>query len=368
MIRVLHVVNSMNCGGTENMLMNIYRNIDKEKIQFDFLVHTDAPAFFDEEIRSLGGRIFYAPRWNILNFFEYKKVLNAFFKEHDKEFSIVHGHIGSSSCIYLAIAKKYNLKTIAHSHSANFSLRSVKNIIYLSLNKITKRIADNFFACSLDAGICRYGEKICKSNKFKVINNAIALDKYQKNQDEKERIINEFKLKDSFVVGHIGRFTYAKNHPFIIETFKEILKLKENAKLLLIGEGELRVDFEAMIEKEGIKDKVILTGVRKDITALVQVMDAFIFPSHHEGLGIAAIEAQTMGTPCFINKSLPKDLDINPNVYRLSLEDSPEKWARFISENADNKISAEEAYNNISEAGYDIKNTVKYLEQFYLNN
>ena len=365
-MRILHVFNTMDCGGAENMIMNIYRNIDREKIQFDFLVHSDKPAFFDEEIKSLGGRIFYVPRWNILNFFEYKKALNIFFDEYGKEFSWIHGHMGSSSCIYLSIAKKYNIKTIAHSHSANFSLRSLKNIVFLSLNKITRRIADSFFACSLDAGICRYGKKICNSDKFKIINNAIELDKYRKNQDEKERVLNEFKLKDAFVVGHIGRFTYAKNHPFIIEVFKEILKIKENAKLLLVGEGELRRELEELIEKEGIKDKVILTGVRKDITALLQVMDVFIFPSHSEGLGIAVIEAQTMGIPCFINETLPKDLDINPNVYRLSLEESPKTWAELILKNAENKITVEEAKENIKKAGYDIKASVEALTDFYL--
>ena len=105
-MRILHVFNTMDCGGAENMIMNIYRNIDREKIQFDFLVHSDKAAFFDEEIKSLGGRIFYVPRWNILNFFEYKKALNKFFDEYGKEFSWVHGHMGSSSCIYLSIAKK----------------------------------------------------------------------------------------------------------------------------------------------------------------------------------------------------------------------------------------------------------------------
>ena len=364
-MRILHVFNIMNCGGAENMIMNIYRNIDREKIQFDFLVHSNKPAFFDEEIRNLGGRIFYVPRWNILNFFKYKKELHNFFKKHKDEFSWIHGHMGSSSCIYLSVAKKYGIKTIAHSHSANFSYRSLKNAVFLLLNRITRKVSENFFACSYDAGLCRYGKKIVNGKNFKIIKNAIDLDKYIPDTKEKERITNEFNLENSFVIGHIGRFTYAKNHAFLIEIFKEILKLKDNAKLLLVGEGELREELESLVKSENLTDKVILTGVRNDVTSLLQVMDCFVFPSHFEGLGIAAIEAQTMGIPCFINESLPKDLDINSNVFRLALSESPERWAKTILNKCHNKISHETAFASIKKSGYDIKESVKTLELFY---
>ena len=250
-MRILHVFNILNCGGAENMIMNIYRNIDKDKIQFDFLVHSDQPGFFDEEIKKMGGRIFYVPRWNILNFFEYKKKLNVFFKQYGNDFSWVHGHMGSSSCIYLSVAKKYGIKAIAHSHSANFSRRSLKNIVFLSLNRITRMVADKFLGCSFDAGLCRYGKKICNSDKFTILKNAIELEKYVPDESKKEQILDEFNLKNSFVVGHIGRFTPAKNHTFIIKVFKEILKLKEKLnKILSNCTGKDLVTIDADTERD----------------------------------------------------------------------------------------------------------------------
>ncbi|MBE7029094.1 MAG: glycosyltransferase family 1 protein [Ruminococcaceae bacterium] len=364
MVRVLHVIHGMDCGGTENMIMNLYRKIDRKKLQFDFLVHTDKPCFFDEEIKKLGGKIYQVPYYNLINELKYRKSISLFLKTHP-EYKIIHGHLGSCAHIYLKIAKKYGLYAIAHSHSANSSITSLKNILYLSFNRITGKIADHIFACSYEAGICRYGKKVCTESKFEVIKNAIDSEKYLPDMDAVKSIKDELLLDNSFTVGHIGRLTEAKNHAFLLKVFAEILNLKPDAKLLLVGEGELRKEIEAKVKEMGLCEKVIITGIRSDVSQIIHTMDCFVFTSLYEGLGIAVIEAECAGIPCFINKTLPKDLDINPNLFRISLKETPLEWAKIIVDNCNNKIDNKVALENIKKSGYDISKTATHLENFY---
>lgn len=172
MIRVLHVIHGMNCGGTENLIMNLYRNMDREKVQFDFLVHTTEHCFFDDEILSLGGRIYCVPRYRMYNVLQYKKAVNRLFR-NNSQWSVIHGHIGSCACIYLREAKKYGMFTIAHSHAINFKDINLKQILYRFHAYLTRGVADFYMACSKQAGIDRYGQKIVKGDNFLVLNNAI---------------------------------------------------------------------------------------------------------------------------------------------------------------------------------------------------
>lgn len=366
MIRVLHLVSSMNCGGTENMIMSLYKNIDREKIQFDFLVNTKEKCFFDDEIRSLGGKIHYIPRWNGINSFGYIKKLNHFFKAHP-EYKIIHGHIASNSAIYLSIAKKRGIFSISHSHNVKGSGKSLKDFIFKLTTFFQRYMSDYMLACSEAAGIARFGKNVLSKNNFKVLSNAIDLDKYHCNDEIKNKTKELYNLKDNFIIGHIGRFIAAKNHNFILEVFNEITLINPKSTLILAGDGPLEAEIKKKASQLGIEDKIIYTGVVSDLNSILNVMDVFLFPSLHEGLGIAAIEAQAMGIPCFINEKLPNNLDINPNVYRLSLEGPPKKWAQFIIDNAQNKIGASTACGNIKKAGYDIKDTSEYIEKFYLN-
>lgn len=366
MIRVLHVVNSMGCGGAENMIMNIYRNIDRKKVQFDFLVHTTKKGYFDEEIEKLGGRIFCISRFKLINAVKYRKTFDEFLKNHRGEFAVVHGHLGSSACIYLDVAKKHNISTIAHSHSANFSILSLKNIVYRASNIRTRSIAEHFFACSYVAGICRYGKKIVKQSNFKIIKNAIQLDKYVYNLENQKEVSKEFELNNKFVVGHVGRFDKKKNQTYVVKIFNEILKTKPDAVLMLVGDGEMRSEVEKLVKELDISDNVIMTGIRTDVNKLLQVMDCFVFPSISEGLGIVAIEAECFGIPCFINETLPRELYINDNVYGISLKRSPKEWAKIILEKSDTKIPETIAKDNVKNAGYDINVAAKMLEDFYI--
>ncbi len=223
-IRVLQVLHGMDCGGAENMIMNLYRNIDRSKVQFDFLVHTRKKCFFDDEIKSLGGRIFHVPYYNVINHFTYKKLLEIFFKKHP-EIRIVHGHLGSCAHIYLSVAKKYGCFAIAHSHATQATDISIKKYLYRIFNMYTRRIADYYFACSKSAGVDRFGERVVSSNRFSVLNNSIDTQKYIFSIKKRGTIRKLLGISDDcFVVGHIGRFNYPKNHSFLIDIFNVVLK------------------------------------------------------------------------------------------------------------------------------------------------
>ena len=181
-----------------------------------------------------------------------------------------------------------------------------------------------------------------------------------------EKTRKELGFSDEFIVGHIGRFSYQKNHEYLLRVFAEVLKLKKNAILLLLGDGELREEKERKISELSLNEHVVLAGDRKDANRILNAMDCFVFPSHFEGLGIVAIEAQCNGLPCFINEIFPTELDINSNLHRLSLQSGPDVWAKEIVENA-KRIPADEAVENVRRAGYDIKQIAKKLESFYCN-
>lgn len=366
MVRVLHMVGTMNCDGTQNMLMNLYRQIDRSKVQFDFLINAKEKCFFEDEIIAMGGKLFRIEKLKPSNTFSYIKQLDNFLAEHN-DYQILHSHIASSSAINLTIARKHGLYAIAHSHSTKGESLSLSDL-YVKLGSFPIRFcADHYFACSARAGVVRFGEKIVKGNKFDLLPNAIDIEKYKTTPESREKINNQYDLNGKFVVGHIGRFHPVKNHMFLLSVFEELLKINEASILMLVGGGgEIYEPLRERIKASGLEDKVIFTGVTADVSQYLQVMDCFVFPSISEGLGIVAIEAECFGLPCFINENLPPELHINDNVFGISLAKSPKEWAKVIIEKCDQKISEEIAKRNVRNAGYDINVTAKLLEDFYI--
>lgn len=362
-IRILHTVGIMHRGGIENMIMQLYRNIDRDKIQFDFVVHSDKEADFNDEIRALGGKIYSAPRYNVLNHMQYKKWWNDFFKSH-KEYKIIHGHIYSVASIYLKIAKKYGLTTIVHSHNTS-SGEGVKALVQSMVQRNLNKIPDYLFACSDKAGEWLYGKDCKQRNNYILFNNALDAEKYVFNDQIRKKMRSELHLVDEFVVGHIGRFAMQKNHPYLLDIFKEILQRNENSVLLLVGDGAMRKAIEDKAEKIGIKDNVIMTGVRPDVNELLQAMDCFVFPSLYEGLPVTVIEAQAAGLPCFISNNITEEVCVTDLVEMMSIDEKPMVWAEKIL-----KLLADmERYDTkqkISDAGYDIHTTAKWLTEFYI--
>lgn len=363
MVRVLHVIGKMDRGGAETMIMNYYRNIDRSKIQFDFLVHTEKKGDYDDEIIYLGGGIYRIIEYLVYNTFSYKKACSNFFKENHN-YDIVHGHIGSCASIYLSEAKKYNIFTIAHSHNTKGKLE-FKEIIFRIVTKNTKKIADFFCGCSLQAGIDRYGINIAESELFCVIPNAIDLEQYVYSDERHRALKKEWNLENKIIFGHVGRFEKQKNHKFLIEIFSHICKKEPSAYLILVGDGSGKNEIERLIIERGLGERVILTGIRKDISNMMNLFDLFLFPSFYEGLSVALIEAQATGLPCIISNTIDIKSVLTDNVLAISLNKTAEVWAdealTFLK-----SFERKNEYNRIVDANYDIKKAAEYLCDFYI--
>jgi len=364
-IRMLHVIGQMNIGGAETMIMNLYRQMDKTKVQFDFIVHTNQKGAYDEEILALGGKIHRVPQFKGSNFLSYKKAWINFF-EKNIEYKVIHGHIGSSAAIYLSIAKRFGLFTIAHSHNT-MTESTLKGKMYSIFSYPTRYIADFFFGCSNAAGVARYGKSVVHSNVFSLLNNAIKTSDFIFSNAIREKKRNELNLDNKLIIGHIGRFNKQKNHVFLIDIFNMIHKKNSDAVLLLVGDGILRKTIEEKVSKLGLKDNVIFTGVRSDIPELLQAFDVFVFPSLYEGLPVSLIEVQASGLPSVIANNITDEVKITDLVKDVSLKDTAEIWADEILKHAE-FVNRRNCYQDIAKAGYDVTSTANWLQEFYIKN
>ena len=361
-MRVLHVLGCLNREGAETMIMNLYRNINRTEIQFDFIVHVTDKCDYDDEILEMGGRIYRIPHFCGKNYFQYKKAWSMFFESHP-EYKIIHGHLRSTASIYLSIAKKYGRITIAHSHSTssrgNMPEQFIKNILQLPI----RHIADYLFACSDEAGKWLFGEKSIKANNYKVIKNAINIEKYAFDEDKRNKMRKDLNIQNKFGVGHVGSFTPPKNHKFLIEIFYEICRKNENALLLLIGDGELRMQIEKQIEALLVQDKIILTGIVSNVNDYMQAMDVLVFPSIFEGLPLAIVEAQASGLPCIISDAITDEVRITSKIRAVSLSKRADEWADIaISVKTTERANVKHI---IEKSGFDIRDTVEKLSLFY---
>ncbi len=359
MIRVLHVVTFMGRGGLETMLMNYYRSIDRTKVQFDFLVHRDFRADYDDEIESLGGKIHRIPRlvpWS----FKYRNALNNFFKTHP-EYKIVHVHQDCLSSIICKSAKKNGVPVrIAHSHNNNQD-KNLKYLIKLFYRHFIPKYATKLMSCSNEAGRWMFGD-----HDFIILPNAIDTHKFAFSDETAKKIRSEHSIDNkTLVLGHVGRFEPQKNHDFLIDIFYEVQK-SVPAKLMLVGDGYLRKSIEEKVNSLGICDKLIFTGVQNNVHELLQAMDVFIFPSLYEGFGISVIEAQSVGLPCIISDTISRECSVTDLVERLSLNDSPETWRNAILKQA-NKMRIDRS-TDIKNCGFDIAQSAEWLCDYYMKN
>jgi glycosyltransferase involved in cell wall biosynthesis len=369
-IRVLQVVGRMERAGLETLIMNLYRNIDRSKVQFDFLAHYGEEADYNEEIRSLGGRIYEMPviktttKTYYRKIFQYTKALNSFFKEHD-EFKVVHGHMTNTASIYMPIARKNGVKCcIAHSHLAR-ARQGLTGIVTNLLQLPIEKVSDEYFSCSEKAAEWMFSKKNIKENKVKIIKKAIDSEVYDYNEKNRNFYRKSLSLDKKFVVGHVGRFYYQKNHDFLIDVFNDLVKINPDSVLLLIGEGVLRTKIDEKVKRLNLNDKVMFLGKRTDIAELMQAMDIFVMPSHFEGLPVVGIEAQAAGLQCIMSDKITNETNITNTIEFLPLSGGSEKWAKEIHKFKDgyNRTSSKE---KIVKAGYDIKANAEWLQDFYI--
>lgn len=359
-IRVLQVVPNMQAGGLETLIMNLYRNIDRTKVQFDFLVHYKGKYFYDDEIKKLGGRIYHLSVRDDNNFPKYLNDLNHFFKTH-REYKAVHGHMMSTAIFYMYYAKKYGVKLrIIHSHNSD-TVPGLKGIIKYRLAKLAPIVANEYFACGIKAGHYLYGNK-----SFTVFNNGIDLEKFEYNKEIREEYRKKLGLNGQFVIGHIGRFNIQKNHKYLVKIFYEIQKIHPNSVLLLIGQGELLKDVKKQVKDLGIERKVKFLGVREDTQNLYQAMDVFTLPSFFEGFPVVAVEAQDAGLPIFTSSTVSNEIELTSLVHFEDLKNSPQKWAEDVVQNYTvHKFERKSFSTELDKAGFNIKKEAKKLQLFY---
>lgn len=323
-IRILQIVPIMRSAGIENFIMNVYRNIDTNKIQFDFLVHSSKKQEFDDEIESKGGKIFRLTYKDDKNIFKYIRDLNDFFKDH-KEYKIVHGEMQSMMPLYLYIAKKNKVPIrIAHSHNSNYE-KTIKGYILHLFSKFSGKFATDLWACSKTAG-----EYMYKNRNYEIIHNAIDTGKFAYNENMRKKLRKEKNIDDKFVIGHIGRFDLQKNHEFLIDIFNEIQKIEPNSILISIGCGDRQKIIEEKVKKLNLQTKVIFEGTVSNSYDYYQAMDCFILPSKYEGLPLVGVEAQISGLSCFFSDSITDELKLSDNAYFISLNLSAKEWANII--------------------------------------
>lgn len=364
-IRILHVVGIMDAGGAETLIMNLFRNIDRKKIIFDFVVHSDKEGFYDKEILELGGKIHRVPSFNFKNSIKYYMSWRNFF-ETFQEYKIIHSHVRSTASLFLWIANRYGMHTIIHSHNTSNG-RGLNAFIKDLLQIPLKYIADDFFACSREAGRYLFGEKLMSSNKCEILPNAIDVNKFSYEDYGRKKIRKQLEISDNqLVLGHIGRFEFQKNHDYLIEIFTEVVKKEKDAILLLIGTGSLLELIKRKVKENEIDENVKFLGLRSDTSSLMKGMDIFLFPSHFEGLPVTLVEAQVSDLKCIISDSISTEVDFElGHINYIPLKKPAEFWAKEIlnhKKNTRNNLEKEfEGYN------FNITYLSERLSDYYIN-
>lgn len=363
MKKVLHSVSIMNRGGEETFIMNVFRKIDRDKIQFDFLCVINDKGDYDDEIHLLGGHIHYLKINRIkgpIKQLDNAYLLYKFLRIHRGGYDVFHLHTQHAMDGFLSgcAAKLAGIKTvIVHSHNTSTDFHKIAHFVFRPLLNC---LPIKKFACSNAAGKWLFGKKT-----FTVIHNAIDVDIFNFNNEIRNRTRAQNYWDDKFVVGHIGRFNYQKNHDFLIEVFEKLSYIKPNAVLVLVGSGSDQDRIKQQVEKLKLKDKVFFMGTRADVAELYQGMDCFLFPSRYEGLPVTLVEAQATGLPCFVSDKITREICATKLIDFMSLNQTPVQWANKII-GVDSCEKERRSYaKEITEFGYNINNVVKEMEYYY---
>lgn len=365
MIRVLHVVSSLNINaGMMSVIMNYYRNIDRAEIQFDFWYFEEMKETHQFEINELGGRTFFMPFRTFKS--SDQKEIRSFFQAHKGEYTAVHCHPIWASFIVAREAKRSGINhIIQHVHSTKFSEKPTSEKRNRILMKFIKWFATDYVACNQEAKYL-FGKQLAESGRVGIISNAIDVEKYKYDEDERERIREELLIsEDAFVVGTIGRLSVEKNQLFIVDVFNELLKIHPNSRLIIVGDGRMRGEIERRIVELGIQSKTIMTGRRRDVQALLSAFDLFLMPSLFEGTPVSALEARSSGLPCLMSDTITKSINMSKMEY-YSLNNSASNWAEETLSLSDQwGLLDRYDYNVVTKHGFDIKMESKKLQNYY---
>lgn len=368
-VRILHILGNTQLGGAESRIMDLYRHMDRSVVQFDFVVHSKEEGYFNEEIRKLGGRIFRVPRFRVLNYFSYCRAWKKLLQEHRdadgrSEFHMIQGHMTSTAAIYLPIARKCGIETtIAHARSAGVD-KGLKGILTRFLRRNLSKKADYLFTCSELAGISVFGKKAVERGGTRFLPNAIDCQKFAPDPLVREKIRRELGIENCYVIGHVGRFHYAKNHEYLLRVFAELVKRKtRDYVLLLLGEGSGMEDIRILSRELGIEDKVYFLGNKSNVNDYYQAMDYFVYPSRFEGMPGTIVEAQTAGLRCLMSDTICKEVIATELVTTRSISEDPGLWADEIEQHLQYQRSSR--VDEMKELGFDVHGQAVLMTDFY---
>ena len=358
-VKVLEMIACLNYGGSQAMIVNLCKAMNRNEVQCDFVVDHPEYSGMEDIVRSLGSELYVMPTFKGTNIAEVKKSWNDLFEAHP-EYQILHSHSRSYASIYLPIAKKHGLKTIIHSHNTsngNGIAAVVKDVLKYPLRKQ----ADYFFGCSKEAGEWLFGKKIISGDRFFVLNNAIDTDQFTFNEDIRSSYRKEFHLGNKKTFIQVGRFSPQKNQLFTLNLFSDYLAKDDESHLFLVGNGDQKEKIEQEIDSLGISDHVTILEYRNDVNKLLQMADVFLMPSFYEGLSVAAVEAQASGIKCLLSENCDHNVDITGLCSFLPLK--KEEWLSKMEEDVTIRPYTKPY---IVKAGFDVNETAKWLQDFYV--
>ena len=363
-IRVIHFVDRIGRGGTQAVLFDWLKHIDREKIQFDFLVFMDGQQEYIEKFKELGCNIYQLPALKIKKLPRFMAELNRFFREHT--YDVAHGHTKSKNVFFLYAAMKHGVPVrIAHSHNTKFQRMAALGEV---MKPLLKWVSTDLVACSDIAGIWLFGKKAYDQGKITVVKNGVDTGKFQYDGNVRRQYRKDLGLENAVVYGHVGKYMEQKNHPFLLEIFAQIRRLQPEAKLLLVGGGyeDVIQAVNAKIRELALEDSVIQLGLRPDVPSLVQAMDVFLLPSFYEGMPVVGVEAQAAGLPLLLSDTITKEVGLLPSTKYMSLSQAAAQWAQEAVGLYENfRDNREEASRSVYDQGYDSKLVARDLTRLY---
>jgi len=361
-MKVLQITSELNGGGVDRLLYDYCSRMIPD-IQFDFIVTAEKKGILEQPLKDLG--------CNIYRVSQFRKSIN----EHKKQirdiiergnYDIIHDHSGYKAFVNLKIAKKCGIKTrIAHAHQAFVAESFKSKMLRVFVTPLTKYYATNLFACGIDAGRWMWGYKTFNSGKVHIMTNAINIPKFTFSEKTRSEMRKQLGIEGKFVVGNVARFSYQKNHEFLLDIFMEIKHRNDNAVLLLIGGGELEDDIKAKVSEYSLNDSVLFLGVRNDVHKLLSAMDAFVLPSRFEGLPVTLVEAQAASLPSYAADTITKEIGITNYLTYIPLNKNSEYWAQMILSAV--SMPRRDLSKIIEDRNYDIKTEAEKMKQIYFS-
>lgn len=362
-LHVLHVFGKLNRGGAESRVMDLYRNMDRTKVQFDFVQHTDRVCDFQPEIEQLGGKVYHVPPFRFWNYLSYCRSWKQIITAHP-EIAIIHGHMTSTASVYLPIARRAGRYTIAHSRNAGVD-RGIKGVLTKLLRRKLAMKCDCCFACSKLAGEAVFGRNVMEQGLVTIIPNAIDVARFTFRKELREQMRRELSVSDEeILIGEVARFDPQKNQKFAVEILAECRKCGCPAKLLLVGEGPLLADVREQVSTLGLEPYVIFAGLQQNVVPYYQAMDFFLLPSFYEGLPGVAVEAQACGLRGILSDAVTAEAGITDLMEFRNVGEPASVWAGQIMQRI--PYERRDTYRELSGKGFDVKALAVRLQDFYL--